>query len=103
MIRDELGQRLKTVRVFLRLKQGEVSQQLRVTKQTLSRYENGFRSPDSLFLQKFCRLFSVNANWLVYGEGQMFLPDVGEHATYEKELTRLKTYLKKIEEIFTRK
>lgn len=74
-----------------------------VSTQTLSRYENGFRSPDSLFLQKFCRLFSVNANWLVYGEGQMFLLDAGDRSKYEKELNRLKTYLKKIEEIFAGK
>jgi len=103
MVRDEIGQRLRTVRISLCLKQGEVSQQLMVSTQTLSRYENGFRSPDSLFLQKFCRLFSVNANWLVYGDGQMFLLDAGDRSKYEKELHRLKTYLKKIEEIFAGK
>ncbi len=98
-----MGKRLKTIRKFLHLNQEIVSQKMQITKQTLSRYENGIRFPDSFFLEKFGRLFNVNANWLLYGTGDMFVKDSREFEIEQGEYKRLQFYLKKIEELFLEK
>ncbi len=100
MGKESISSRLKTIRKLLKLNQDIVSQKLQITKQTLSRYENGTRFPDSLFLQKFGSLFKVNANWLLYGKGDMFLENVGEPEIMEDKIKELQFYLNKIEELF---
>lgn len=75
MTEKTIGERIRAVRKSLRLNQGSVAEKLNVTIQTLSRYENGSRFPDSLFLQAFGQSFKVNANWLLYGKEDMFLKD----------------------------
>lgn len=97
-----IGERLKSMRKFFKLRQDEASLKLQVTKQTLIRYEKGHRFPDSQFLGKFCRLFRVDANWLIHGCGDMFIkdpvpdPDETEEGIIQKEL---KYHVKKTEEL----
>lgn len=79
MTKKNIGERIRTVRKSLRLNQGNVADKVHVTIQTLSRYENGARFPDSLFLQEFGKSFKVNANWLLYGKGDMFLKESEVH------------------------
>ncbi len=98
---ESIGERLKTIRKFLHLNQDVVSQKVQVTNQTLSRYENGTRFPDSLFLQEFGRIFNVNANWLLYGIGDLFLDDADCISERRRDPQKeLQFYLKKIEELF---
>lgn len=101
---ESIGDRLKAIRKFLDLNQEDVSKKLQVTNQTLSRYENSIRFPDSQFLQKFGVLFNVNANWLLYGIGDMFSEDPNKPSeTDQDKLKRLRYYLKKIEDLFIEK
>lgn len=100
---ESIGDRLKVIRKFLELNQDEISKKLQVTNQTLSRYENGIRFPDSHFLQNFGRLYQVNANWLLYGIGDMFIKDPEGFAVGDDMEKRLKFYLRKIEELFLEK
>lgn len=41
---------------------------------TLGGYERGDSQPDFAFLEMYKRRFSVNLDWLITGEGEMFLP-----------------------------
>ncbi|MCK4764247.1 MAG: helix-turn-helix transcriptional regulator [Candidatus Aminicenantes bacterium] len=100
---ESIGYRLKEIRKFLELSQDEISRNVEVTNQTLSRYENGARFPDSQFLQKFGREYNVNANWLLYGNGDMFLKDQEESSAGNDTGKKLKYYLRKIEELFLEK
>ncbi|MCK5056550.1 MAG: helix-turn-helix transcriptional regulator [Candidatus Aminicenantes bacterium] len=57
-----IGDRLREIRKTLHLNQEVVAQRLHISIQTLSRYENNSRFPDSLFLQEFGRAYHINAN-----------------------------------------
>ena len=101
MSTESIGDRIKYIRKSLNLNQDIVSKELQITNQTLSRYENGIRSPDSIFLQKFGKLFNVNANWLLYGIGDMFLKDNGQVFGIEIDNYKiLQYYLRRIDELF---
>lgn len=43
-----------------------------VTKQTVSRIENGINSLTDQMVKSICREFNVNYDWLMDGEGEMF-------------------------------
>ena len=101
MIEKNIGNRLRKVRKTLNLKQHAVAQTLDITIPTLSRYENNIRFPDSLFLQKFGRAYRVNANWLLYCKGDIFLRDPGLIHLLEDEQQMLRYLFEKIEVIFT--
>lgn len=70
---DKLGFRLKLLRKNLALSQTELSEKMGVTQHSFSDYENSKRFPDTRFLFKLRSLFKVNLNWLVNGEGPMFI------------------------------
>ena len=101
MTEKNIGDRLREVRKALHLNQEAVAQNLHITIQTLSRYENNTRFPDSLFLRKFGRVYRVNANWLLYGKGDMFLRDPEILHMLEDEQQMLRFLFGKIDEIFT--
>jgi len=102
MTAGNIGERLKSVRKFFKLRQDEAALKLQVVTQTLVRYEKGQRFPDSQFLEKFCLLFQVDANWLIHGIGDIFVKDQvpdreeGEEGVLQKEL---KYHVKKTEDL----
>jgi transcriptional regulator with XRE-family HTH domain len=101
MSSETLGDRLKVVRKFLELNQEAVSHTLHITNQTLSRYEKGTRFPDSQFLQEFGSIFKVNANWLLYGLGDIFLEDSDNDPGNKDDIIKqLDYYLDKIKALF---
>nr|WP_236939020.1 S24 family peptidase [Fuscovulum blasticum] len=47
-----------------------------VSKSTIANYERGDRTPDATMLERYREAWSIDLNWLVTGEGEMFLtPD----------------------------
>lgn len=46
-----------------------------VTKDTFSKYKNGLAYPRFEALQRWTRELGLNANWLLMGEGPMFMKD----------------------------
>jgi len=65
--------RLKYVRWQLGYTQDEFSKFLNISKPTLVRYESGGRKPDADFLNILMTRFNININWLISGNGKMFL------------------------------
>lgn len=67
-----IGHRLKLVREKFNLSLGKAAAFFDITGQTLSRYENGRRTPDNDFLEAFGKHFNLSGNWLLYGEAPIF-------------------------------
>lgn len=68
-----MGNRVKELRLALGLSQEDIAQRLGVTRGAISRIETGTTNLTSAMARSLCREFSVNDDWLVNGNGDMFL------------------------------
>lgn len=72
-----IGKRIKAVRVAKQLNQKTFSSSLGVSQSFLSGVERGLYSPGTkLFLSINC-YFHVNLNWLLTGDGPMYIEEKG--------------------------
>ncbi len=69
-----IGERIKLIRKKLNLTQKEFGDLLGIPLTMVSKYETGTNKPSSDILSKLGEL-KVNLNWLLTGEGEMFLPN----------------------------
>lgn len=69
-----MKERVKELRKKLGLTLEKFGEKLGVTKQTISRIENGVNSLTEQMLKSICREFNVNEEWLRNGTGEMFSP-----------------------------
>lgn len=69
-----MNERIKELRKALGLTLDKFGERLGVTKQTVSRIENGINNVTDQMFKSICREFNVNENWLRTGEGEMFVP-----------------------------
>ena len=67
-----MKERVKELRKKLGLTLEKFGEKLGVTKQTVSRIENGVNSLTDQMFKSICREFNVNEHWLRTGEGDMF-------------------------------
>jgi len=72
---DNFYSRLRKIRKTLGCTQDEFARHLKVSKPTVVRYESGGRKPDADFLSILINEFKVNINWLLTGNGEMFLKE----------------------------
>lgn len=75
MPENQIKDRLKKIRDYTGLSQQEMADKLEVLVTTISKYERGIINPASNFLIKINSLFNVNLNWLIAGQGKMFLDE----------------------------
>lgn len=66
------GERIKEIRKTLDLTLDKFGEKLGVTKQTVSRIENGVNNVTDQMARSVCREYNVNYDYLMYGEGEMF-------------------------------
>lgn len=78
MFSEEIGLRLKEVRLTNRLSQRELGQRLNTSTGHISWLEAGKAMPGGELLLQLHREFAVDLNWLLTGEEQGFLPEQGE-------------------------
>lgn len=71
-----IGARLKLIRKEFKLNLEKAAAIFDITAQTLSRYENGKRTPDNDFLEAFGKHFKLSGDWLLYGEPPIFKASV---------------------------
>lgn len=69
-----MKERVKELRKKLGLTLEKFGEKLGVTKQTVSRIENGVNSLTDQMFKSICREFNVNEEWLRNGTGEMFKP-----------------------------
>jgi transcriptional regulator with XRE-family HTH domain len=65
--------RLKELRGFLGLTQDELASKTDTKRSTLAGYETGISLPQADFLEQLHTLFNVDNNWLIAGNGNMFV------------------------------
>lgn len=67
-----LAKRLTEVRKLVGLSRNIFSLKVSISIQGIGNYECGDRIPDATILSSCGEKFSVNLNWLLTGEGEMF-------------------------------
>lgn len=67
------GKRVRDVRKTLNLTLEQFGNKVGVTKQTISRIENGINNLTDQMIRSICREFNVDYIWLTTGEGEMFV------------------------------
>lgn len=66
------GERVKEIRKALGLTLDKFGEKLGVTKQTVSRIENGVNNLTDQMAISICREYNVNYDYLMTGDGEMF-------------------------------
>ena len=66
------GERVKEIRKALGLTLDKFGEKLGVTKQTVSRIENGVNNLTDQMAISICREYNVNYDYLMAGDGEMF-------------------------------
>ena len=59
---------LRNIRRQRKLNQQKVAMDLNISREALSYYENGKRSPDVDMLVKLARYFGVSVDYIIFGE-----------------------------------
>lgn len=67
------GERVKEIRKGLNLTLEKFGERVGVTKQTVSRIENGVNNLTDQMALAICRTFSVNEHWLRTGDGEPYI------------------------------
>ncbi|RJQ50079.1 MAG: XRE family transcriptional regulator [Nitrospiraceae bacterium] len=67
---NNLGKRIKMARIKAGLSQGELAGKLGIAYPTLSKYEQGHRTPDSILLGKIAAILGCDPGWLLADEGE---------------------------------
>jgi transcriptional regulator with XRE-family HTH domain len=65
------NQRIKIIRKVLKLSQNDFSKAIGITQSALSHYESGANSISLGVLQNIRKVYKINLNWLVSGQGEM--------------------------------
>lgn len=63
-----LGEELKVVRNKIGMSQNEVAENLRISRQTVSKWENNVCLPDLENFQKICKLYKIDVNTILEKE-----------------------------------
>jgi len=72
-VRYTPGDRLKQFRKLLKMNQKDLSEVLNISQSTLSQIENSYYAVSIQALSTLYNEYNLNTNWLVTGEGEMFL------------------------------
>lgn len=70
-----IASRIPLIRETLGMSQKDFAAKIAVAPSNLSEIESGKSKPGLKFLLKVISAFSINANWLLWGLGQVFLAD----------------------------
>jgi transcriptional regulator with XRE-family HTH domain len=67
-----LFERVRKIRESINMSQLEFAQLFDLSQRTISNWESGRNEPPFIFFQKMVKNYSVNSNWLLTGDGEMF-------------------------------
>lgn len=67
-----MNARFKELRKALGLTQEEFAEKTKLSRSYINLIEMGKKVPAERTTQDICRIFNVNCDWLVHGEGDMF-------------------------------
>lgn len=93
-MRNELGINIKREREKLGLSQTELGKMIDATKQTISNWENGNRTPTNKTISELATIFNISMDDLTGRDGNTLGP-----IRYSKELDKYIELAKEIEEL----
>ena len=68
--REEIGKRLREVRLFNKLEQTELAQRAGLSQAIISQYEKGLTEVSLSFIKFLADNFSISGDWLIFGTGK---------------------------------
>lgn len=68
MIMNQLAQQIKKLRIGQNLSQDDLTEKLYISRQAVSKWENGEATPDSDKLVQLAEIFGVSLDYLVLGK-----------------------------------
>ncbi|MFA5646507.1 MAG: helix-turn-helix transcriptional regulator [Candidatus Ratteibacteria bacterium] len=80
------GDRLKEIRRKLKLSQIAFSDSIGVTQPAISLMEKNASAPSAEVLNNIRKTYNIDLNWLLSGQGEMFLTKIEEKSTIETRL-----------------
>ncbi len=83
---ESIGQRIKKVRELQHLTQQDFGNKIGVTKQAVANIENERCNPSITILCEFVVKLNINANWLLTGNGDIFIV---KEAQQDEQLEKL--------------
>ena len=78
-INYEIGKRVRKIRLQKGISQEQFGELIGIKKAAVSKIENGDNSLSSSNLISICKQFNINEEWLLYGKGEMFIPESREN------------------------
>jgi repressor LexA len=81
-MKSTIGERLREARENKTLDQATLAAKVGIVTRTLQRWEKGEQVPDGLYITKVAKATSVQASWLLTGEGEMYLTPVRPDNVY---------------------
>lgn len=78
-----ISDNVKLVRKKLHLTQEDFGNKLGVTRGVIYNIEKNLVEPKMLFLEHLCQVYKVNPDWLLHGEGDMFMDSPEDKAEDE--------------------
>lgn len=70
---DNMQDRLKLIRTDKNMSQDEFGKAIGISRSQIGCYENGIREITERSINDICREFNVNKDWLLSGEGAMYI------------------------------
>lgn len=67
--REEIGQRLREIRLFNKLEQTELAVQAGLSQAIISQYEKGLTEVSLSFIKFLAETYGVSGDWLIFGTG----------------------------------
>lgn len=83
--KEDVGIRLKKFRESLKITQASISEQLDIPQSTYSKYELGKLDVNMQSLENIQKLHNLNINWLLFGQGEMYLNSTMSNSAHEPE------------------
>ena len=90
---NNAGDRIRQIRLELKLKQEEFGEKLNISGPSLSEIETGKYKPGFEFLVKLHKVFNVNLYYVFFGQGTMFEDPI------ISSIRQIEKYAKNIEDI----
>jgi transcriptional regulator with XRE-family HTH domain len=67
------SENLKKIRLELKISAQKLADSLNVSRGSIVQYETGKRKPSYEFMEALHKVYNVNLNWFVSGQGEMFI------------------------------
>lgn len=84
MINIDINKRIKEIREDINLSQQKFGEKLGVSRDVISNIENNRIEVKTVFITHMCEIFNVNKEWILTGEGEIYIFTEDIYSTLEE-------------------